>query len=178
MLNSCANVNSFATVDQRVQPNHVEIDLNPEVAAACPTHILALNPTHSFPVTFHTVHSLMLYSYCFNPPPLSAHCSSKPANPGTVNVPVVYISLPSAETFPTLQSYIYTNCPKSLLSSLLPIVPTRTVPNHDMNDIINGHAKILGTRYDIPTLLHYAMMIKGPWQNACFRVLAIFDEPL
>jgi hypothetical protein len=183
MMNAVANVK--ADPPKHHLPKEMNIKLNDKIAAACPTHMMAVyshtptlrsEPPQPRRVTLYPVHSLVFSSHCTNLPPLSPHCSSTPAQPGTVNIPVVPLGLPSAETFPILQSYMYTKRVDTLLSSLLPTPPACAKPGTPLNAIMQEHADYLGNEYDIPTLLRHAMIINSLWRNAC--ALGVYDDRL
>jgi hypothetical protein len=185
-MNAVANVK--ADPPKRQLPKEMNIKLNDKVAAACPTHMLAVyshtptlrsEPPQPRRVTLYPAHSLVFSSHCVNLPPLSPHCSSTPPNPGTVNLPVVPLGLPSSDTFPILQSYMYTKRADTLSASLLPTMPEPRWPGRPgtrMSDIIQEQADYLGNEYDIPTLLRHAMIINGLWRNAC--ALGVYDDKL
>src|ERR1700733_13490656 len=69
-------------------------------------------------VTLFPMHHLILTAHCTNLPsfPISRPNSTK----DTVQLPVIPLCLPSLETYPILQSYLYTKCIGDLLRSLLP----------------------------------------------------------
>lgn len=140
-------------------PRELEIVVNDMVAAACPTHMLAVysNTPSNTPsttrrkVTLFPTHHLVLAAHCINLPrlPLSTATTST-----KTTLPVIPLCLPSPETFALLQTYLYTKHTTSLLMALL---PSNNAP-------------------DVLSLSRLAMMIHGIWRNAC--VLGVVDEQL
>lgn len=140
-------------------PKELEIIMNDAVAAACPTHVLAVYsstpapPSQKRKVTLFPAHDLLLAAHCANLPALPASKLST-SSCATATLPVVPLCLPSAEAFPFLQAYLYTKSTASLFTSLLPsAAPVDTV-----------------------SLAHRATLIHGLWRNAC--ALGVVDSPL
>ncbi|KAJ7289132.1 hypothetical protein C8J57DRAFT_1012005, partial [Mycena rebaudengoi] len=90
-----------------------------------PTHALEItgfdpssaSPSSETPVTIFYVHDIVLRAHCGSlpdlpPPGLSAH------------LPVVRLSLPSAQAFPALHAFMYTHRLDSVLQFLLPLPRT------------------------------------------------------
>ena len=125
MLSAAANMR-LEILESHLLPKELKITLTGPVAAACPTHILAV---YSSPekhqrqhFTLYPVHAIVLATHCANLPSFPA-LKSSPALKGTMNIPVLPLGLPSATTFPLLQSYLYTKRIDTLLSKLLPASP-------------------------------------------------------
>jgi len=190
MMSAVANVH--AEPPKTHLPREINVPLNEQVSAACPTHMLAVyshspapnaapNPTSNAPaqqrreVTTYPVHSLVLSAHCSNLPALPPRSTARvPEN--TINLPVVLLGLPSAETFPVLQSYLYTKRVDNLLSAFMPLAPEPVRTGTPLTQIIANHSEVLGEMFDAETLLRHAMLINGVWRNAC--VLGIRDDTL
>ncbi|KAF8969672.1 hypothetical protein BDZ97DRAFT_1794576 [Flammula alnicola] len=136
------------------------------IPAICPTHILAFATTTTTPAnglprtkyTLYPIHELVFVANCSSFPALPPSSASTPAGnmAATVTMPVVKLDIPSAETFPVLQSYLYTKDAAALQSTLLPA---------DWASSITG-------------IVQRAIMVQGFWRNACaFGVVdaSVFD---
>lgn len=156
MLAALASLNAQAPTASL--PKEMEVVMHDMVAADCPTHMLAVHansPAHLSPrrkVTLYPVHQLVLVTNCANLPTLP-HSSNFVAGSSTAALPVVPLCLPSPETYPLLQSYLYTKQPELLLSVLLPAI-----------------------HCDMRALAQHAMFINGLWRNAC--ALGVVDQKL
>ncbi|KAF8178117.1 hypothetical protein K438DRAFT_2022036 [Mycena galopus ATCC 62051] len=137
-------------------PKELEILMNDVVAAACPTHMLAvyndapLSLGQKRHVSLFPVHDLVLRVHCANLPTLPL---SQPSTLSRATIPVVPLRLPSPETFPLLHAYLYTQQPSTLLASL-------------------G----LPCESDLLRLATHASKIYGLWRNAC--TLGVVDPQL
>ncbi|KAJ6481821.1 hypothetical protein C8R45DRAFT_1215633 [Mycena sanguinolenta] len=145
------------SVSKSALPKELEILMNDIVAAACPTHMLAvfndapLSLGQKRQVGLFPVHDLVLRVHCANLPRLPL---SKPSTSSShATVPVVPLRLPSPETFPLLHAYLYTRDTSSLLASLRPSCDA-----------------------DMVQLAMHASRIHGLWRNAC--ALGVVDEQL
>lgn len=156
MLAASANVVQTAPPTNSL-PTELEIVVNGMVAAACPTHMLAVysnRPSDEVcQVKLFPTHNIVLASHCANlrfpSPPRTQPVPSS----STTKLPVLPLRLPSAETFPILHSFLYTKDTDALLTSLIP---------RDLS---------------LPmAALHSATLIHGVWQNACG--LGVVEEKL
>ncbi|KAJ7793459.1 hypothetical protein B0H14DRAFT_3889299 [Mycena olivaceomarginata] len=140
-------------------PKELEIIMNDTVAAACPTHMLAvyndapLGFGKKRHVSLFPMHNLVLRTHCARLPtlPLSQPSTSSPS----ATIPVVPSALPSPETFPLLHAYLYTQQPATLRASL-------TYPCESASDLLQ--------------LATHASKIHGLWRNAC--TLGVVDPQL
>ncbi|KAF8178124.1 hypothetical protein K438DRAFT_1681171 [Mycena galopus ATCC 62051] len=138
-------------------PKELEILMNDVVAAACPTHMLAvyngapLSFGQKRHVSLFPVHDLVLRVHCANLPTLPLSQPSTSSSHATI--PVVHLRLPSPETFPLLHAYLYTQQPATLLASLV----------HPCES-------------DLLRLATHASKIHGVWRNAC--TLGVVDPRL
>ncbi|KAJ7507370.1 hypothetical protein B0H11DRAFT_1971451 [Mycena galericulata] len=145
------------SVPQSSLPRELEILMNDIVAAACPTHMFAVysgaSPAFGQKrrISLYPAHDLVFGTHCANLPALPA--SRPSASSSRATIPVVPLRLPSPETFPLLQSYLYTQQPAVLLASLAP--PCES---------------------DLLRLAMHANKVHGVWHNA--SVLGVIDEPL
>ncbi|KAJ7742741.1 hypothetical protein DFH07DRAFT_1063687 [Mycena maculata] len=141
------------SVPESSLPKELDILMNDIVAAACPTHMFAVYGDASPAcgqkrrVTLFPAHALVFGTHCANLPALPA--SQPSTSSARATVPVVPVRLPSPETFPLLQSYLYTQQPPSL------------APPCDS---------------DLLRLAPHAKKVYGLWRNAC--VLGVVDAPL
>jgi len=138
-------------------PKELEILMNDVVAAACPTHMLAVYNDAPLAlgqkrhVSLFPVHDLVLRVHCANLPLLPL--SRPSASSSHATIPVVPLRLPSPETFPLLHAYLYTQQPTTLLASLA----------HPCDS-------------DLVQLATHASKIHGLWRNAC--MLGVVDPRL
>ncbi|KAJ7248133.1 hypothetical protein B0H12DRAFT_1235051 [Mycena haematopus] len=138
-------------------PKELEILMNDVVAAACPTHMLAvfndgpLSFGQKRHVSLFPIHDLVLRVHCTNLPALPQSQPSTSFSHATI--PVVPVRLPSPETFPLLHAYLYTRQPATLLASLA----------HSCDS-------------DMVQLAMHASKIHGLWRNAC--TLGVVDPQL
>ncbi|KAF7342068.1 hypothetical protein MVEN_01794100 [Mycena venus] len=138
-------------------PKELEILMNDVVAAACPTHILAvyndapLGFGQKRHVSLFPVHDLVLRVHCAGLPALPLSQPSTSSSHATI--PIVPLRLPSPETFPLLHAYLYTHQPATLLASL-------------------AHPCVS----DLVQLATHASKIHGLWRNAC--TLGVVDPQL
>ncbi|KAF7366433.1 hypothetical protein MSAN_00900200 [Mycena sanguinolenta] len=145
------------SIPKSTLPKELEILMNDVVAAACPTHMLAVfnDAPLSFgqkrQVSLFPVHDLVLRVHCTNLPTLPLSQPSTSSSHATV--PVIPLRLPSPETFPLLHAYLYTRDSASLLASLRPSCDA-----------------------DMVQLAMHASRIHGLWRNAC--ALGVIDEQL
>ena len=192
MLKAVASVNGIKPVGRL--PAEMPIALTEPVMAACPTHMLAVySRRHAAPqpdgtptpypvsgpvtrkVTLFPVHSLVFAAYCTNLPPLCDPRDVSEAPDGFINLPIIPLGLPSAETFALLQAYLYTKRIDMLLAALMPAVPTGIPPGTHIHDEIKIHGKALGEAFELEELLKYAAVINGLWRSSC--VLGVHGDP-
>ena len=191
---------------------------NTPSSQAFPTHILAISSSKSSPsspstptvasfaaqvatassvtVPLFPTHALVLAAHCTLLPPLPR---SRPSNKtATVNLPIVPLSVPSAETFPLLHAYLHTKRPDTLLGSLLPSLassfPAASSASSSSSRAIyvsqftSEHLHRLaqalasmaysqaGPHGALPGLMAHAKVINGLWRNVC--ALGVFDAEL
>ncbi|KAJ7846101.1 hypothetical protein B0H14DRAFT_2584386 [Mycena olivaceomarginata] len=140
-------------------PKELEIIMNDTVAAACPTHMLAvyndapLGFGQKRHVSLFPMHNLVLRTHCARLPtlPLSQPSTSSPS----ATIPVVPFCLPSPETFPLLHAYLYTQQPATLRAFF-------AYPCESASDLLQ--------------LATHASKIHGLWRNAC--TLGVVDPQL
>ncbi|KAJ7792244.1 hypothetical protein B0H14DRAFT_2394725 [Mycena olivaceomarginata] len=140
-------------------PKELEIIMNDTVAAACPTHMLAvyndapLGFGQKRHVSLFPMHDLVLRAHCARLPtlPRSQPSTSSPS----ATIPVVPFCLPSPESFPLLHAYLYTQQPAILRASL-------AYPCESASDLLQ--------------LATHASKIHGLWRNAC--TLGVVDSQL
>ncbi|KAK7001060.1 hypothetical protein R3P38DRAFT_3284860 [Favolaschia claudopus] len=145
------------TASSSVLPKELQILMNDTVAAACPTHMLAVYT--DAPVAFGTkrhvslfpIHDIVLRAHCANLPAFAPSHPSTSASHATV--PVVPLRIPSPETFTLLHGYLYTQHSPSFLAALAPPCAS-----------------------DLLQLTTHASKIHGLWRNAC--ALGVVDAPL
>lgn len=158
-------------------PKELEIVVNDMIAAACPTHMLAVyskSAAQTCRVTLFPTHDLVLAAHCSNVS--FPHCKPDVTKP-TVRLPVVPICLPSPETFSILQSYLYTKRTDALLASLLPTPPASlSDPAIPLSEMITQLTQHLASSSSLPSLASHSMIINGVWRNAC--ALAVRDDKL
>ncbi|KAJ6511428.1 hypothetical protein C8R47DRAFT_963827 [Mycena vitilis] len=154
----CAALQATQTsVCKSALPQELQILMNDTVAAACPTHMLAvyndvpLSLGQKRQVSLFPIHDIVLGMHCSRLPRLPFSRPSTTASHATI--PVVPIRLPSPETFALLHAYLYTQQPATLFASL-----ERPCGN------------------DILRLAAHANKIQGLWRNAC--TLGVVDAPL
>lgn len=177
MLAAVANVHPQHPIG--TLPGELEIVVNDTVAAHCPTHMLAVYSNNSISqkrkVTLFPTHELVLAAHCNHLP--SFPISHPAATNSTVQVPVVHLCLPSAETFSILQKYLYTKRIDSLLTMLLPAPPsTLSEANVPLPDMIKRLTHHLAATNSASSLAHHAKIINGVWKNAC--ALGVYDDKL
>jgi hypothetical protein len=122
-------------------------------------------------------HHLVLLASCALLPALPA---SRPGAP----TPVVPLSLPSAETFSLLHTYLYTHATPQLLSALLGLqLPPSALAGP--SDARRGGSQLVGqlahglvgaAAGDLARLMSIAKRINGVWKNAC--ALGVYDLEL
>ncbi|KAJ6618711.1 hypothetical protein B0H10DRAFT_2176175 [Mycena sp. CBHHK59/15] len=145
------------SVSKSALPKELEILMNDIVAAACPTHMLAIYADAPLAlgqkrhVSLFPMHDIVFAAHCARLPAFPA--SQPPSAAPRHTIPVVPLCIPSPETFPLLQSYLYTQQPTMLLTSLQP-------PRDSETDLLQ--------------LATHAMKIHGLWRNAC--ALGVVDE--
>ncbi|KAJ7216469.1 hypothetical protein GGX14DRAFT_604842 [Mycena pura] len=152
MRAALAAVRPISSLPKSSLPKEVQIFINAAVAAACPTHMLAVYGDVPFgqkrPVSLFPIHDLVFRTHCAAlpalPPSLSAGSSSAHAT-----LPVISLRLPSPETFALLHAYLYTH-------NLAVLAPP-----------CDG---------DLLQLVAHAHKIHGLWRNAC--ALGVVDERL
>ncbi|KAJ7614622.1 hypothetical protein DFH06DRAFT_1240915 [Mycena polygramma] len=154
----CAALQATQTsVCKSALPQELQILMNDSVAAACPTHMLAvyndaqLSLGQKCQVSLFPIHDIVLGVHCTRLPRLPFSRPSTTASHATI--PVVPIRLPSPETFALLHAYLYTQQPATLIASL---------------------ERPCGK--DILQLAAHANKIQGLWRNAC--TLGVVDAPL
>lgn len=172
MFAAVTNVQAKASTS--TLPQELEITVNDVVAAHCPTHMLAVYGSASISqkrkVTLFPAHHLIFATHCTNLPAFPA--SHPDATALTVQLPVVNLGLPSPETFPTLQSYLYHKRLDVLFSALIPSLPSPS----SLPDMAQRLPKHLAATSDVASLEYRAMLINGVWRNAC--ALGISDDKL
>ncbi|KAI0080378.1 hypothetical protein K474DRAFT_1682578 [Panus rudis PR-1116 ss-1] len=196
-----------ATLEAAVRPTS-----NLPSSNAFPTHLLAISSSKSSPsapstptvasfqaqlaaassatVPLYPAHALVLATHCTLLPPLPR---SRPSNrAATLTLPVVPLTVPSAETFPVLHQYLHTKRPDTLLVSLLPAL-SRSVPSAShgssyvsqfTSERIGRLAHVLasaahsqaGPQGSLSALMAYAKIVNALWRNVC--ALGIFDAEL
>jgi hypothetical protein len=188
MLAAVANVR--AQPPSSSLPRELEIVVNDMVAAACPTHMLAIYSAGSRSgsamsekrkVTLFPTHHLILAAHCTNLPPTLLPASKPDVTTATsIKLPIVPLCLPSPETFSILQSYLYTKRIDTLFASLLPTPPSSfcepTLASTTRDDMVESLMHHLAASGNLPSLARYSMIINGVWRNAC--ALGVRDEKL
>jgi hypothetical protein len=181
-----------ATPSNRV-PHEIAIKLTHAVAAYTPTHMLAVYssipppspfiPSSTAPnpprrVTMYPVHQLMLAAHCAHLPMLPLRSlSTTPAPEGYVHLPIVPLGLPSVETWPALQHYLYTKTLSPLFQHMLPIpaLPPSSSADTPFIDIISQNGDALG-KMDLDLLIEHAAWINALWRNC--SALGVVDTVL
>ncbi|KAH9947849.1 hypothetical protein B0H21DRAFT_736614 [Amylocystis lapponica] len=192
---------------------------NTPSSSAFPTHLLAISSskspsapntptaasfasqsssTLSVTIPLYPTHALVLAAHCTLLPPLPR---SRPSNHTTaVSLPIVPLTVPSAEVFPLLHAYLHTRRPDTLLASLLPslasVLPPANVAAgssapgkamyiaqfssesllrlaHGLASSAHAHA---GAQGALAGLMAHTKAINGLWRNAC--ALGVFDAEL
>ena len=184
-----------------------------------PTHILAITSSKSSPsspttptvasfaaqsaasasvtVPLYPAHALVLAAHCTLLPPLPR---SRPSNrAASLTLPVVPLTVPSAETFPLMHAYLHTKRPDTLLAALLPVLassfpsasPSRSssssgsvyvsqFTSEQFSRLANGlagHAyQTAGAQGAPAALMNYAKVVNALWRNVC--ALGVFDPEL
>ncbi|KAI0795473.1 hypothetical protein C8Q75DRAFT_712202 [Abortiporus biennis] len=187
-------------------------------SSAFPTHILAISSSRTSPsmpatptvasfaaqpnmsasatIPLYPTHALVLAAYCTLLPPLPR---SRPNNrSATINLPIVPLNVPSAETFPSLHAYLHTRRADSLLGALLPslarLLPPFTpgsssssrpayVAQFSSDTLLRLAQQLASTAYAqagsqgaLSGLMAHARIVNGLWKNVC--ALGIFDAEL
>ncbi|CAL1709713.1 unnamed protein product [Somion occarium] len=189
-------------------------------STAFPTHILAISSSKSSPsspttptvasfaaqavsagsatVPLYPAHALVLAAHCTLLPPLPR---SRPSNRATsVTLPVVPLTVPSAETFPLLHAYLHTKRPDNLLAALLPSLaasfPSATsnrassssggsvyvsqFTSERLSRLANSLASTAyhqsGPQGALSGLMAHAKVVNALWRNVC--ALGVFDPEL
>ncbi|KAI0942815.1 hypothetical protein AcV7_002122 [Taiwanofungus camphoratus] len=191
---------------------------NAPSSSAFPTHILAVSSSRGSPsapntptaasfiaqssptatVPLYATHALVLAAHCTLLPPLPR---SRPSNrTATVSLPIVPLSVPSAETFPLLHAYLHTKRPDTLLASLLPSLASAipqapaagsSAPNGKsvfisqftsegllrLAQMLAGNAVAhAGPQGALGGLMGHAKVVNGLWRNVC--ALGVFEAEL
>jgi hypothetical protein len=166
-------------------PKELQIVVNDLTNPDMPSHVLGVYANHTAPgtsrqVTLYPTHNIVLSAHCANLPPIPAPSQPTPTvAPATLTVPVLPLCIPSPQTFPALQTYLYTKRIDALLAFLLPTMPP-TLPADA------GHAQTSALQREFPAqlarthsvakLLSHAMRVNGLWRNAC--ALGVHDDGL
>lgn len=179
MLAAVSSVRGSTSTVPRV-PNHSTVTISPAAIDNCPTHLLAVyaqqkpSTAGKRKVTLFPAHDIVLAAHCSKLPLLAASSRVVEAN-GTVTLPIVPLCIPSVETFPILQSYLYTKRTDLLLSALLPSPPT--LPQTTSVPCMIPHfATHFSEQCSIQDLLRRMSVIHALWRNMC--ALGVIDEPM
>lgn len=186
---------------------------------AFPTHVLAITSSRSSPsspttptvasfaqqavagqyvtVPLYPAHALVLAAHCTLLPPLPR---SRPSNrAASLTLPVVPLTVPSAETFPLMHAYLHTKRPDTLLAALLPVLASSfpsassTKPSSSSgsvyvsqftaerlsrlaNNLAASAYQQAGPQGALPTLMNYAKVVNALWRNVC--ALGVFDAEI
>ncbi|KAL4076745.1 hypothetical protein V8B97DRAFT_1493467 [Scleroderma yunnanense] len=157
---------------------------------SCPTHILALSKSssHDNTVLLVPTHAVVLASQCASLPRLPpSHVPAHPNATVTVTLPVLPLSVPSPSAFAPLHTFLYTHSVPTLLSALLPAVPsnflaTLTSPQSLRATLASGPAlhslssHLLSSAPGLGALTGVAQKIAAVWRNAV--ALGVHDPEL
>lgn len=136
-----------------------------------PTHVLAIRSKQNRNmVTLYPCHALIMSTGCAHLPllPFSPAVPPENAEP-QFTLPVVYLSLPSPETFRPILNFLYMRHTSVIFEELLPIEDSPTEP-------VIEWSKRQAHKYSREELLTNAQKIWGLWANA--SALGIFDDQL
>ncbi|GBE83521.1 hypothetical protein SCP_0505750 [Sparassis crispa] len=184
-------------------------------SSAFPTHILAISSSKSAsspntptaasfaqytstPATapLYPTHALVLATHCTLLPALPpSHPSNRTA---TMSLPLVPLTVPSAETFPVLHAYLHTKRTDTLLGALLPSLASVLPPapaasgskgrapyvSQFSSDSLLCLAQALassasahaGPQGALAGLMNHAKRVNALWRNVC--ALGVFDAEL
>lgn len=201
-----------SSIDVSVRPTS-----NAPNTSAFPTHMLAISSSRSSPsqpntptaasfmagasstltVPLFPSHAVVLAAYCTLLPALPR---SRPSNrTATMSLPVVPLTVPSAETFQMLHAYLHTKRPDTLLAALLPSLAAslpqapsggtsssagRSVyvsqfTSESLSRLAHALASAaaqIGPQGALSSLMAHAKVINGLWRNVC--ALGVFDAEL
>lgn len=166
---------SFTTL-----PQTVDVIVR-ECVEDIPTHILAVHSSkspHGAKKTVHlySVHNLVLAAHCANLPSLPISFPYQPDKPNTkVTLPLVPLCIPSPDTFPILQAYLYTKRADRLLAAFLPVPPAPS-DRIDLETALQRLSRRLYEQYGTAALLRYVTVMHGVWANVV--ALGVFDAKL
>lgn len=146
-----------------------------------PSHLLALTTSSKAQSTSDEImlvptHSLVLAAHCPSLPRMPPACPQTAA--GSVNIPILPLSVPSPAAFPTLHQFLYTHSSASFLAALLPGLPSAFLATvspdvirstlasgpklHQLSSAVVG--SIRGQRTQV--LMGAAQHINCVWRNA------------
>jgi len=158
-----------------------------------PSHFLALSTSSKSQTSMSDqlplipTHSLVLAAYCASLPRMPPSNSQPHGN--TVTIPVLPLSVPSPQAFPTLHQFLYTHNVPGLLSSLLPSLPSAFLSTLSSSGIqstlasgpklhqLSAHC-LSNSQHGQPTqiLMAQAQHITALWRNAI--ALGVHDKDL
>jgi hypothetical protein len=168
-LPECLNfhLNSPAYADPSspfsLPPNYVLAVRPPPATPGAPPHVIhsqgALLP----------IHDLIYRSMCAHLPPIPPRSATLPASA----LPVIAITLPSPATLPVLNTFLYTQRPDILLSSLLNLPP---LPQYATPTTRAELTAFMSQTMDLRALLERVGVVHQVWGNVC--ALGVADSLL
>jgi len=151
-------------------PTELEIRMADPCSPYAPSHMLAIHSPLSSTtakVDLYPTHSIVLAAHCVNLPVFPSSCSTSTPT----SIPVVPLYLPSAETFPVLENYLYTKRIDTLLAALLPI-PKTCAEDASIRSASDLQSSLANCS---PSQLGQSLMrIMGVWRNA--SALGVVDK--
>ncbi|KAL7413160.1 hypothetical protein BDY24DRAFT_351995 [Mrakia frigida] len=141
--------------------------LNPltQLPSPPPNYVLAIRPTPTGPNgsssgsgSILPIHDIIYRTFCAHLPPIPPRAHDLPENA----LPIISITLPSPGTLPTLNTYLYTQRPDILLSTLLAL-PSQAGTSRTRADLTNQLASVL----NVPELMQRISLVHGVWGNVC-----------
>ena len=201
-------------------PPTIDVPVRPTASSpprAFPTHMLAVSTSKASPsqpntptaasflasnsptstVPLFPAHALVLAAYCSLLPQLPRSAGQR--GNAALSLPLVPLSVPSAETFHLLHAYLHTRRPDTLLAALLPALRSHLPPAHAASSS-SAHARPYASLFSSDNLLRLAQMlassaathagpqgalgglmahvkvINGLWRNVC--ALGVSDAEL